>query len=333
MQSILIGILAGLAILVLAAIVFYITLPWTIRPALRALLWLRYRIRIVGLENIPRTRPVLFAANHVSWFDGFFLAATATRHGKALVSKDVIDQPIVRHLARRSGMIPTPFHGSKAIRAAIDATRKVLEEGHAIGIFPEGQISRNGLTGPFFRGLELMIKEIPDVAVVPAAIDNLWGSLASYSQGRFFKKRPQGWRRTVNIVFAPEVPPPVTAFKVRQALLVALVKAYAMRPKPRTLPETIDLNLPHWEDPKLGLLTASVPNLEIPGITQIGNREGTVGLPVPGVAIRVVDDQETELPPETVGELEAFVADHQIWTKTGRRGMIHANGFVEFVEA
>ena len=158
MQSILIGILAGLAILVLAAIVFYITLPWTIRPALRALLWLRYRIRIVGLENIPRTRPVLFAANHVSWFDGFFLAATATRHGKALVSKDVIDQPIVRHLARRSGMIPTPFHGSKAIRAAIDATRKVLEEGHAIGIFPEGQISRNGLTGPFFRGLELMIK-------------------------------------------------------------------------------------------------------------------------------------------------------------------------------
>ena len=58
-----------------------------------------------------------------------------------------------------------------------------------LGIFPEGQITRTGLPNPFLRGVELILKGRDDVAVVPVALDGLWGSIFSRSRGRFFLKR------------------------------------------------------------------------------------------------------------------------------------------------
>ena len=54
--------------------------------------------------------------------------------------------------------------------------------------------------------------------------------------------------------------------------------------------ETLDLALPHWDHPELGLLTASTPNFDRAGIHQTGWKPGSLGQPVPGVALRVVDE-------------------------------------------
>ena len=71
--------------------------------------------------------------------------------------------------------------------------RKVLDEGGALGIFPEAQMTRNGLTGPFYRGLEVILAGREQVVVIPAFLDNLWGSHFSFSGGRFFgKNAPEG---------------------------------------------------------------------------------------------------------------------------------------------
>ena len=57
--------------------------------------------------------------------------------------------------------------------------------------------------------------------MIPVYLDNVWGSVMSFSGGRFVRKWPRGWRRTVVVAFGPPVEPPVTAFTVRQAVLVA----------------------------------------------------------------------------------------------------------------
>jgi acyl-[acyl-carrier-protein]-phospholipid O-acyltransferase/long-chain-fatty-acid--[acyl-carrier-protein] ligase len=206
---------------VVALAAFVALLPWVIQALIRVLLWPRYRLRVRGREHLPTTGPALLALNHLSWFDGFFLAATCPRQGKALVNGSYINVPIFRPLAIRAGLIPVSYYGPRAQRAMFAACREALDRGEVVAIFPEGQISRNGLTGPFHRGLEVILKDRKSVPVIPVFLDNVWGSLWSFSGGRFLKKWPQGLRRTVNIVYGPPVPPPVTTFAVRQAVLAA----------------------------------------------------------------------------------------------------------------
>src|SRR4051794_20693635 len=80
---------AVLGLVALALVAWVAALPWIVQPFLRLLLWLRYDIRKVGLENLPEAGPVLIASNHVSWYDGFFLAAALPRRATALVNAGV----------------------------------------------------------------------------------------------------------------------------------------------------------------------------------------------------------------------------------------------------
>jgi 1-acyl-sn-glycerol-3-phosphate acyltransferase len=317
----------GLAATAVVLVLLYRGLPWLVQPMFRLLLAPRYRLQVRGLENLPRAGPVLLAANHVTWLDGFFLVAACPRRGRCLINADYIRLPILRSIARRAGLIPVPASGPRAQRAAIEAARATLDRGAALAIFPEAQLSRNGLTGPFYRGLELILAGREHVPVIPVFLDNLWGSVFSYSGGRFFRKWPRGLRRTVIVAFGPPIPPPVTAFAVRQALLAAGVRAFELRQSPSPL-ETLAPDLPRLFHPTLGLLAASTADFDRDGIRQTGHKPGTVGHPVPGVALRAVDDAGQPLPPDAEGRLEALLPGRADWTDTGSRGSLDREGFV-----
>lgn len=315
-------------VLVGLALLFYAALPWLIQPLLRALLALRYRYKVRGLEHLPDRGPVVLVANHVTWLDGFHLAAVCPRRGKALVNASYVKNPILAALARRAGMILIPVAGPKAFRAALAAARAALDRGEVLGLFPEAQLTRTGFMGMLYRGIEVMMEGRDDVPVLPVAFDNLWGSLFSFSGGRFFHKPIAGWRRTVGVAFGPPIAPPITRFRIRMAMMEARVRAFELREGPLRPLETLDLALPHWTHPEFGLLSASAANFDRGGIHQTGNKPGTLGQPVPGVALRVVDEARQPLPENTEGRIQALLAGRADWVDTGATGHLDPDGFV-----
>lgn len=72
-----------------------------------------------------------------------------------------------------------------------------LGKGDLIGIFPEGELSRDGKLGDYKRGIERMLARDP-VPVIPVAIGNLWGGLFSHSGG-LMKGGPRKWLSLIHI--------------------------------------------------------------------------------------------------------------------------------------
>lgn len=319
---------AGLGLILLA--IWVALLPWSLKPFFKLLLWPRYGIYVRGIENVPLTGPVVLTGNHVSWIDGFLIASVCPRPITVLVNKDYCDIRGLRWLAKRAHIIPIPSKGPTGQRIALETMRTELDRGSLVGLFPEAQLCRSGMMNPFLRGIEMILKDKPNAVVIPIGLAGVWGSIFSFSDGKFFKKWPKGLRRKVGISFGPALPSSIKAIQLRPEVLEQIVYACELIPGAPIIPDQVNLRLGHWADSKLGLLTASAADFLQPNrrIDQIANKPGSVGQPVPGVSIRVVSAEGEPLSPNQHGRIEALCAGQNGWQDTGQRGKIEADGFV-----
>jgi 1-acyl-sn-glycerol-3-phosphate acyltransferase len=103
---------------------------------------LRLRIDVVGAEQLPRTGPVVVAANHSSFVDFMFVGLVATVRGRLvrfMAKQSVFDAPVSGPLLRGMHHIPVDrAHGETAARAAY----RVLQAGEVVGVYPEATIGR-----------------------------------------------------------------------------------------------------------------------------------------------------------------------------------------------
>jgi 1-acyl-sn-glycerol-3-phosphate acyltransferase len=117
------------------------------------------RVRIEGaVDQIPRSGPVIVAANHSSNLDvpvlGSSLMPRLGRRLQWLGKKELFDWPIVGWVARNGGV-----HAIDRSTADLDAFRlaaRILEEGHALFVFPEGTRSHDGALGEGRDGVAVL---------------------------------------------------------------------------------------------------------------------------------------------------------------------------------
>jgi 1-acyl-sn-glycerol-3-phosphate acyltransferase len=98
-----------------------------------------------GLENIPTTGPVIFASNHLSYFDAFGLAYFLHENGRAprfLGKASVFRIPVLGRALLAAGHVPIERESGSAHKA-IDHARAILSAGHALGLYPEGTLTRD----------------------------------------------------------------------------------------------------------------------------------------------------------------------------------------------
>ncbi|KIZ17415.1 lysophospholipid acyltransferase family protein [Streptomyces natalensis] len=108
-----------------------------------------YHPKVEGMERIPETGPVILAGNHVTFIDSLFLSLLVKRPvyfiGKdEYVTGKGFKGRLMAWFFTSAGMIPVDRDGGHGGVAALMTGRRVLEEGKAFGIYPEGTRSPDG---------------------------------------------------------------------------------------------------------------------------------------------------------------------------------------------
>ncbi|MYT29076.1 MULTISPECIES: lysophospholipid acyltransferase family protein [unclassified Streptomyces] len=123
------------------------------RIVLKAILGLLMRVlfrpKVEGIERIPETGPVIMAGNHVTFIDSIFLSLVVKRPvffiGKdEYVTGKGIKGRLMAWFFTTAGMVPVDRDGGHGGVAALMTGRRILDEGHAFGIYPEGTRSPDG---------------------------------------------------------------------------------------------------------------------------------------------------------------------------------------------
>src|SRR5215218_581972 len=142
--------------------------PRTIlRAVALALLRPLLSLRLIGVENVPRNGPLLVVSNHLSNADPIILEAAFPRPLFFLGKAELFRNPLFRWILRRFGGIP--LERGTADLAALRRARAVLEQGIALGIYPEGVRSRTAALVKGLPGAGLIALQT-DAPVLPVAI-------------------------------------------------------------------------------------------------------------------------------------------------------------------
>jgi 1-acyl-sn-glycerol-3-phosphate acyltransferase len=134
---------------------------------LRLALRLACRVRGIGTEHIPLDGGAIVAANHTSFADPVVLQAFCPRHLTFLMIDRYYDAPALNGFVRFWGCIR--IREGRPNRDALRQAVAVLREGRAVGIFPEGGISRDGHVHEARPGVGLLA-ERAEVPLVPVGL-------------------------------------------------------------------------------------------------------------------------------------------------------------------
>ncbi|MBI3142612.1 MAG: 1-acyl-sn-glycerol-3-phosphate acyltransferase [Bacteroidetes bacterium] len=145
------------------------TQGWLYTP-LRFYVWLCFklyykRIEIVGLENIPKNGAVIFAANHQNTFlDALLIHTQQPRVPHFLTRGDLFANPMANYFMRSLKMRPIfrirdGLTNVKRNKHTFQECFDLLHQGHAVGIFPEGNHDLKFHLRPLQKGFARIVHE------------------------------------------------------------------------------------------------------------------------------------------------------------------------------
>jgi glycerol-3-phosphate dehydrogenase (NAD(P)+) len=142
-------------------------LYWTARALLVPFFLIYFRLARVGREHLPRTGPLLLAANHRSFLDPFVIGALTRRPVYYMAKRELFEKRWQAWLLNGLGAFPVDRGAGD--KDAMDTARMILERGDCVVIFPEGTRVRRGPLGSPRRGVGRLALET-GAPVAPIAV-------------------------------------------------------------------------------------------------------------------------------------------------------------------
>src|ERR1019366_3801897 len=138
-----------------------------VRAVLQPFFLLYFRMSRIGREHIPRSGPVIIAANHRSFLDPFVIATMARRPMYYVAKKELFSRPWQAWLLNALGAFPVDRGAGD--EASVDTAKAILARGDIVLMFPEGTRVRPGSLGSPKRGVGRLVLET-GAPVVPVAV-------------------------------------------------------------------------------------------------------------------------------------------------------------------
>lgn len=198
------GIIWGLAIVALVGSLYTIfKIPESLlRFVIARLFHARYRMRVLGFENLPTSGGVLLLGNHISFVDWALVQIASPRPLHFVIERGFYERWYLKGFLDMFGAIPIASGGSAG---SLEKINNLLKDGKAVCLFPEGTISRTGQLSEFKRGYEKAI-EGTHAKIVPFYLHGLWGSRFSRSSGFLKEVRQSGFKRDIIVAFGKPLP-------------------------------------------------------------------------------------------------------------------------------
>jgi 1-acyl-sn-glycerol-3-phosphate acyltransferase len=150
-------------------------------------------LRVTGTEHVPHDGPLIVVANHLSNADPPLMIVAFPRPLFFMGKAELFRNPILAWIVRKFGGFPV--ERGTADRAALRHALKVLDQGIALGIFPEGGRSKTGALRPGLPGVGLLALQ-SGAPVLPVG---LTGTEVFPVNGDWPLRRPKGMPRGVGI--------------------------------------------------------------------------------------------------------------------------------------
>ena len=186
-------------------------------------------LRLSGVESIPLAGPLLVVSNHLSNADPPLLSIAFPRPLFLMGKSELFRHPAFGSLLRRLGGFPV--ERGTADRAALRHALRLLDQGMAVCVFPEGGRSRTGALVPAFPGVGLLALQ-SRAPVLPVGIT---GSEYFPVNGEWPPRRPREAPRGVAIRFGEpfQVPEQVdgTRVKADEATRLMMTRVAALLPE------------------------------------------------------------------------------------------------------
>lgn len=137
------------------------------KPILKLLYILYYNPKIEGKENIPKKGAIIVCGNHIHLMDQFGIMVSTKRMIHYMAKKEYFDSKFTWFF-KLSGCISVnrQIKDEKAKNEAI----KLLKEGYAVGIFPEGTRNRTKEKLLPFKYGAVSLASKTDAYIVPFGI-------------------------------------------------------------------------------------------------------------------------------------------------------------------
>ncbi len=135
-------------------------------------------VRFVNKQRLPTDRPILFVANHQSMYDIPPLIFFLRKHHGKFISKIELAKgiPSISFNLRHGGAANIDRKDPKqSIAEILKLAGNMKTRNWSAFIFPEGTRAKTGRLKPFnVGGIATILKKVPNVLVVPVAINNSW---------------------------------------------------------------------------------------------------------------------------------------------------------------